>query len=250
MGQLSRIAAVFQMSDEMWRRHAHPWSVYTRFTAIPPSVLAIWSRSWIGWWSLALLISVVVWLWFNPRVFPPVDEPVKWASKGIFGERIWATANDRVPPYHRTALRLIAILGLGGIAVLTWGVYALDLWPTLVGATLVVIVGEIYKLTGPRPLTFAEATATIAEAAGRDITYTSIPPEEFAADLAADGVPQDIDFLVYLFGTVLDGRNAIVADGVEQVLERPARDFADYARATADTGVWTPTDQVNSGSLR
>jgi hypothetical protein len=49
---------------------------------------------------------------------------------------------------------------------------------------------------------------------------------------------------------VLDGRNAIVADGVEQVLERPARDFADYARATADTGVWTPTDQVNSGSLR
>ncbi len=134
--------------------------------------------------------------------------------------------------------------------MLTWGLYTLDLWPTLVGATLVVIVGEIYKLTGPRPLTFAEATATIAEAAGRDITYTSIPPEEFAADLAADGVPQDIDFLVYLFGTVLDGRNAIVADGVEQVLERPARDFADYARATADTGVWTPTDQVNSGSLR
>jgi hypothetical protein len=27
VGQLSRIAAVFQMSDEMWLRHAHPWSV-------------------------------------------------------------------------------------------------------------------------------------------------------------------------------------------------------------------------------
>jgi uncharacterized protein YbjT (DUF2867 family) len=101
--------------------------------------------------------------------------------------------------------------------------------------------GEIYELTGPRSLTFAEATATIAEATGRDITYTRIPPEDFAAHLAATGVPRDIvDFLVDLFGTVLDGRNAEATDDVEHVLGRPARDFVDYARVTADTGVWTP----------
>lgn len=112
-------------------------------------------------------------------------------------------------------------------------------------------VGELYELTGPRALTFAEATATIAEATGRDIAYTRIPPEDFAAGLAAGGVPQDIiDFLVDLFGTVLDGRNAEVADGVERVLGRPARDFADYARVTAATGVWTPTDQPNPGGPR
>jgi uncharacterized protein YbjT (DUF2867 family) len=106
-------------------------------------------------------------------------------------------------------------------------------------------VGEIYELTGPRPLTFAEATATIAEATGRDIAYTRISPEDFAAGLAADGVPPDIvEFLVHLFGTVLDGRNIAVGDGVERVLGRPARDFADYARVTATTGVWNP------GSLR
>jgi uncharacterized protein YbjT (DUF2867 family) len=105
-------------------------------------------------------------------------------------------------------------------------------------------VGGIYELTGPRLLTFAEATATIAKATGRDINYTHIPPEDFAAGLAADGVPLDIiDVLVDLFGTVLDGRNAEVADGVERVLRRPARDFADYARATAATGIWNPTDQ-------
>jgi len=110
-------------------------------------------------------------------------------------------------------------------------------------------VGAIYELTGPRALTFAEATATIAEATGRNIAYTRIPPEDFAAGLAADGVPQDIiDYLVELFGTVLDGRNAEVADGVERVLGRPARDFADYARVTAATGVWNPTDQPNPGS--
>jgi hypothetical protein len=41
----------------------------------------------------------------------------------------------------------------------------------------------------------------------------------------------------YLFVTVLDGRNA--SDGVERLLGRPPRDFADYARNTADTGAWT-----------
>jgi uncharacterized protein YbjT (DUF2867 family) len=102
-------------------------------------------------------------------------------------------------------------------------------------------VGQLYELTGPRPLTFAQATATIAETTGRDITYTRITPEDFAAGLGTDGAPPDlIDFLVYLFGTVLDGRNTAVADGVERVLARPPRDFADYARAAAATGVWTP----------
>ncbi|HWM06260.1 MAG TPA: NmrA family transcriptional regulator [Actinophytocola sp.] len=112
-------------------------------------------------------------------------------------------------------------------------------------------VGAIYELTGPRALTFAEATTTIAEATGRDIAYTRIPPGDFAAGLAAVGVPQHIiDFLVHLFDTVLDGRNAAVGDGVEQVLGRPARDFADYARVTTATGVWNPTDQPNPGSPR
>ncbi|HEY8480667.1 MAG TPA: NmrA family transcriptional regulator, partial [Spirillospora sp.] len=37
---------------------------------------------------------------------------------------------------------------------------------------------------------------------------------------------------------VLDGRNAYVCDGVRQALGRPARDFTDYARDAAATGVW------------
>ena len=103
--------------------------------------------------------------------------------------------------------------------------------------------GEVYELTGPRALTFAEAIATIAEATGRDIAYTQIPPEDFAAGLAADGVPPEVvELILYLFTTVLDGRNVSVADGVERALGRPPRDFADYARATAATGVWNPTN--------
>ena len=43
----------------------------------------------------------------------------------------------------------------------------------------------------------------------------------------------------YLFGTVLDGRNARLTPGVEQALGRPPRDFAAYARQAAAAGAWS-----------
>ena len=100
--------------------------------------------------------------------------------------------------------------------------------------------GQTYELTGPRLLTFAEAVAEIAAAAGRPIGYTAVPAADYAKAMAAEGVPGEvIDLLTYLFGTVLDGRNAHLGDGIQQVLGRPARDFADYARDAAGTGIWS-----------
>lgn len=100
--------------------------------------------------------------------------------------------------------------------------------------------GRAYDVTGPRALTFREAVAEIAGAVGRPIRYRQISPEEFAADMRRAGVPEDVTaLLIELFTVVLDGRNSPVMHGVEEVLGRPARDFADYARATAATGVWS-----------
>ena len=99
--------------------------------------------------------------------------------------------------------------------------------------------GEVYEVTGPRLMTFAEAVAEIAEAAGRDVRYVTIPNDAFQAGLAEAGVPADAAGLLdYLFTTVLDGRNAQVTDGVQRALGRPARDFHDYAREVAATGAW------------
>jgi uncharacterized protein YbjT (DUF2867 family) len=101
-------------------------------------------------------------------------------------------------------------------------------------------VGQLYELTGPRLLTFADAVGEIAKAAGRQIRYVQIPTEEFVTAMAEQGVPKDIIWLLnYLFATVLDGRNAHLADGVQRALGRPPRDFSDYARDTAATGVWS-----------
>ena len=47
-----------------------------------------------------------------------------------------------------------------------------------------------------------------------------------------------LELLTYLFTEVLDGRNAHLADGVQRALGREPRDFGDYARAAAATGVW------------
>ncbi|MBC8171672.1 MAG: NAD(P)H-binding protein [Anaerolineae bacterium] len=100
-------------------------------------------------------------------------------------------------------------------------------------------VGQLYELTGPRLMTFAEAVAEIARATVKQIQYTQISPEDYVAALEAAQVPADMIWLVnYLFTTVLDGRNACLTDGVQRAFHRQPRDFADYVRDTAATGVW------------
>src|SRR5215218_4662357 len=99
--------------------------------------------------------------------------------------------------------------------------------------------GEIYELTSPRLLTFEEAVGEIAKATGREIRFVPVSLEEFEAVLAGEQVPAEIaSFLTYLFGEVLDGRNAYLTDGVRRALGRKPKDFTDYAREAASTGVW------------
>jgi uncharacterized protein YbjT (DUF2867 family) len=98
-------------------------------------------------------------------------------------------------------------------------------------------IGELYELTGPRLLTFAGAAAEISAATGREIRYVEIAHDDLAAALADE--PDDVAWLVgYLFKEVLDGRNASLTDGIERALGRRPRDFSDYARQAAASGVW------------
>jgi uncharacterized protein YbjT (DUF2867 family) len=100
-------------------------------------------------------------------------------------------------------------------------------------------VGRLYELTGPQSLSFADVAAEIAEATGRDVRYTPVSLEEHAAEAAEHGVPPEVvDLLTYLFGEVVDGRNAGTTDGVRRALGREPRDFGTFARRTAATGVW------------
>ena len=102
-------------------------------------------------------------------------------------------------------------------------------------------VGQTYELTGPRLLTFADAVSEISMATGRELRFESVSMGDYAATLTEYQVPPDVIVLLgYLFTTVLDGRNAALADGVQRALGREPRDFADFARQAAATGVWAP----------
>lgn len=100
-------------------------------------------------------------------------------------------------------------------------------------------VGQLYELTGPTSLTMAEVAAEISAAADREVGYVPVSLHQHAAEAAEHGVPPEfVEFLTYLFGEVVDGRNASTTDGVRRALGREPRDFGNYARATAATGVW------------
>jgi uncharacterized protein YbjT (DUF2867 family) len=99
-------------------------------------------------------------------------------------------------------------------------------------------INKLYKVTGPRALTFSEAATEISQAVGRPIRYRQVSAEAFAASMAPYHPREIIEFLIELCMVVLDGRNTPVMHGVEQAIGRPARDFSDYVREAAATGVW------------
>ncbi|MER8551284.1 NAD(P)H-binding protein [Mesorhizobium sp. M0976] len=101
-------------------------------------------------------------------------------------------------------------------------------------------VGELYELTGPRLLSFADAVAEIGRAAGRDIRFKRVSYAEFTTAIAEHELPAEFAWLLNeLFTEVLDGRNETLTDGVQRVLGRAPKDFSTYATETAATGIWS-----------
>ena len=110
---------------------------------------------------------------------------------------------------------------------------------------------QVYEVTGPRLMTFADIAQDLSAATGRDISYIEIPHEDFINGVKASGAPDDVIWILdYLLATVLDGRNSYLADGVQQALGRPATDFAEYARRVFTTGAWNiEPEQIATGPL-
>lgn len=99
-------------------------------------------------------------------------------------------------------------------------------------------IGQLYEMTGPRALTFAEVAEILSDVLGRDIHYQPMETDAYV-EMLSDYVPRAFaEFLGGLFAEVLDGRNVHVADGVQRALGRAPRDFADYVLEVVKTGVW------------
>jgi hypothetical protein len=134
-----------EIQSIVWKRHANPWSVWTRFLAIPLFILAVWSREWIGLGCLIPITLVILWLIFNPFVFKAVENPQKWVSKGIYGEQYWVQKLIAIPATQKIINRYLIFLGVIGMLLCAYGLYKLQVWPTIFGAT-VIIIAQLWRI--------------------------------------------------------------------------------------------------------
>jgi uncharacterized protein YbjT (DUF2867 family) len=98
---------------------------------------------------------------------------------------------------------------------------------------------QLYEVTGPEAITFAQAMRIIGRAVGREIQFQIVPMDVYRQALLDAQLPGEIvDLIVYLFTTVLDGRNTPLTDGVQRALGRGPKKFSDYVERTVASGVW------------
>lgn len=138
------IATLFRMDDQTWRGHANPWCVWTRLTVAPLLLLSVWSRVWLGWWSLIPIAIALLWNWYNARLFSPPQSTDNWASKGVLGERVWINRHQVfIPTHHYTFPHFLAGLAAVGSVIAICGLWALNLPLTLLGL-LLLYMGKLW----------------------------------------------------------------------------------------------------------
>jgi hypothetical protein len=135
----ARLARLFGLQGDTWMRHANPVSVWTRFAVLPLLAASIWSRDWIGWWSLIPIVLSLVFMVVNPLLFPAPASTRNWASKCVFGERIWTDRNKLKVPVQFASTRVTNVTYLFqtvGMAVLAYGLVVLDLLTVVSGIVI------------------------------------------------------------------------------------------------------------------
>ncbi|MFD0412743.1 NmrA family NAD(P)-binding protein [Streptomyces sp. NPDC127108] len=99
--------------------------------------------------------------------------------------------------------------------------------------------GRVLEVSGGRLLSFRDAVAEVSAAVGREFTYIPVPAREYGAALREFGVPDaEVEFLIDLFETNLDGRNAHISPGVQEILGRAPREFSTFVQEAASTTTW------------
>lgn len=97
---------------------------------------------------------------------------------------------------------------------------------------------ELYEVTGPQLMTFAEMAAELSRATGQPIQHIPISFEDFHANIAQAGDTFVADVFTAIARETLDGRNAHLTDGFQRALGRAPRSFADFASKAAQSGTW------------
>jgi hypothetical protein len=74
------------LPEGVWKRHANPWSGWSRAATTPVLVYALYHREW------RVVTTALVWLLLNPAAFPPPETTNAWMTRGVLAERAWLRA--------------------------------------------------------------------------------------------------------------------------------------------------------------
>jgi uncharacterized protein YbjT (DUF2867 family) len=96
--------------------------------------------------------------------------------------------------------------------------------------------GQVYDVTGPEALPFAEVAAQLTAVTGRTFAYTPVSRDAFKAILQQGGLSATLARdLAHEYGEIGDGHPAFSTprDTVPRLTGQPARSLRDFARAYA-----------------
>ena len=98
--------------------------------------------------------------------------------------------------------------------------------------------GQVYEVTGPAALTFAEATAIVSRAAGVPVTFLGAAGDYVRVMTEAGLDAQQVAAEVAAFEALRRQGDALVTDTVERVTGHPPRSLERYAAEAAARGAW------------
>ncbi|MFK7959850.1 MAG: NmrA family NAD(P)-binding protein [Phycisphaerales bacterium] len=100
-------------------------------------------------------------------------------------------------------------------------------------------IGTVHEVTGPELLTLSEVAALFTRA-GHPVAYTPISVQDFERTLLDRGAPAPYAaMLCDLITMGSDGRNARLANGIEDALGRPARSIHQFIDRHVAGGTWS-----------
>lgn len=141
-----KIGRFFGLKNKGWKNHANPLSVWTRFIILPFFALAIWSRIWLGWYSLIPIMAISLWTFINPLFFKEQKKIDNWASKSVIGEMIWAKRKTiTVPKHHEPVIKILYLIQASGLIPLIIGLLYFNLSMLIIGIILIYL-GKMWFL--------------------------------------------------------------------------------------------------------
>ncbi|MFJ5883491.1 NAD(P)H-binding protein [Kitasatospora cineracea] len=91
---------------------------------------------------------------------------------------------------------------------------------------------QVYVLTGPEAITPRQQAAVLGDVVGAEVEFVELTREQARAHLARFVPAEVLDGTLDILGSPLPAEQRVSPD-VERVLGRPARSYADWARAAA-----------------